>query len=66
MAQTKICNSKNCPHKGKPQPIENFVKQPCTPDGRRYDCKTCANAVAKKRNDQKILDNAQFYKMIFG
>jgi len=37
----KICANKDCPHGGKPQPIENFSRNRQAKDGHKTWCKTC-------------------------
>jgi len=38
---TKICSDPDCPHKGEPQPNENFQRNHRMPDGRLNTCKAC-------------------------
>ncbi len=46
---TKICRRADCPHGGKPQPIDNFAKNKIVKGGHENTCKTCRVALAKNR-----------------
>jgi len=49
----RICNRKDCPHSGKPQPEDNFPKCSRDPTARRPVCKTCVYEKKKRNNAKK-------------
>jgi len=59
----KKCARKKCQVKGL-QPVENFYKQPSTPDGLMRECKTCRKQQAEEAAEKKRMNNP--YAMIIG
>jgi hypothetical protein len=61
---TKICTDPECPHKGQPQPEENFQRNHRMPDGRLNTCKACMSrriiaARKKKRDERRKIEQKQ-------